>query len=70
MNKRTGRNERKLAEYAKRKGRAKAISDVNIDARRNYRREAYYQPENIREILESFKGGEGGTRVIGQDGTS
>lgn len=54
MSKRTGRNERKLTEYAKKKGRAKAVSDVSIDARRSFRREAYYRPGDIKNILKSF----------------
>lgn len=55
MSKRTGRNEMKLTEYAKRRGRAKAVSNVNIDARRSFRREAYYQLGNIKNILKTFK---------------
>lgn len=62
MSKREGRNERKLAEFAKQRGRAKAVSDVNIDARRNFRREAYYQPKNMQGILERFNNAKRGDK--------
>lgn len=54
MSKREGRNEKKITKYKKYRGRARAVKDVSMDALRSYRRPAYYNPKDMKNILQSF----------------